>query len=427
MSAVKMRRPSPARAAARFKGCQDLWSPMRQHRDPEGSKMTPPTLALPGRSPGATGASAFPPCAAPRRASAPVHGARSDPRATLARIRARLTLDHLGEREVTIAYEVHGDLMRPKTPATTAGTATRGAPAVLEDPAAPTLVLGGISAGRHLGPASFDSGPGWWPGLVGHGAALDPARRPLIGIDYIGGTDESNRLIRPVTTHDQARAIAAVLDHLGIARASFVGASYGGMVALAFAELFPDRIGQLVILCAAHRTHPMATAVRSVQRAVVGLGVDSGDTARGLSLARALAMTTYRSTQEFEERFSPFALSAGTPNGDPARFPVEDYLQARGADFVRRFDTERYLALSESIDLHGTRPGSLPEHALLVSFDTDILVPPWLMDELAARDSGAKPGRSAARHVTIPSLYGHDAFLKETAAVSALLREEVAR
>ena len=262
---------------------------------------------------------------------------------------------------------------------------------------------------------------------MGHGAALDPARRPLIGIDYIGGTDESNRLIRPVTTHDQARAIAAVLDHLGIARASFVGASYGGMVALAFAELFPDRIGQLVILCAAHRTHPMATAVRSVQRAVVGLGVDSGDTARGLSLARALAMTTYRSTQEFEERFSPFALSAGTPNGDPARFPVEDYLQARGADFVRRFDTERYLALSESIDLHGTRPGSLPEHALLVSFDTDILVPPWLMDELAARDSGAKPGRSAARHVTIPSLYGHDAFLKETAAVSALLREEVAR
>ena len=388
--------------------------------------MTTPGLTLSGRSPAATSAPAFPPSTARRRASG--HPARSGPRATLGRLRARLTLDHLGEREVTIAYEVHGDLAPTRTVGTAAGrpsarAATLDAHAVLD----PTLVLGGISAGRHLGPASFDSGPGWWPGLVGHGAALDPARRPLIGIDYIGGTDDSNQLIRPVTTHDQARAIAAVLDHLGIARASFVGASYGGMVALAFAELFPDRIGQLVILCAAHRTHPMATAVRSVQRAVVGLGVDSGDTARGLSLARALAMTTYRSTREFEERFSPFALSAGTPNGDPARFPVEDYLQARGADFVRRFDTERYLALSESIDLHGTRPGSLPEHALLVSFDTDVLVPPWLMDELAARDPDAEPGRSAARHVTIPSLYGHDAFLKETSAVSALLREEVAR
>ncbi len=306
---------------------------------------------------------------------------------------------------MTVAYEVHG-------PAT---WGNRSATAL------PTLVLGGISAGRHLGPAHFDERPGWWPGLVGRGLALDPARRPLIGVDYLGGTGDASQVLRPVTTHDQARAIAAVLDHLGIAEASFVGASYGGMVALAFAELFPERTGQLVILCAAHRTHPMATAVRSVQRAAVGLGVDSGDTGRGLSLARALAMTTYRSTREFEERFSPFALSAGSPGGDPARFPVEEYLEARGADFVRRFDTERFLALSESIDLHRTRPGTLPEHALLISFDTDILVPPWLMDELAARDPDAE---SPARHLTIPSLFGHDAFLKETEAVSALLRGE---
>ena len=423
--------------------------------------MTPPNLALPGRSRAELRASASPVPVRARR-SAPPQGSMaapmpvpsrppsaavltpSSPRrpvgdsghragasrvpaspvpsaapATHGRIRPRLTLDHLGERQATVSYEVHGPALRGKRPAA----------------AIPTLVLGGISAGRHLGPASFDATPGWWPGLVGPGQALDPARGALIGVDYLGGTDrhgDASRLLRPVTTHDQARAIAAVLDHLGIARASFVGASYGGMVALAFAELFPERTGRLVMLCAAHRTHPMATAVRSVQRAAVGLGVDSGDTARGLSLARALAMTTYRSTREFEERFSSFALSAGTPGGDPARFPVEEYIEARGADFVRRFDTDRFLALSESIDLHSTRPGSLPEHALLVSFDTDILVPPWLMDELAARDSGAAPGRSPARHVTIPSLYGHDAFLKETAAVSAQLTtqlhgEEVAR
>ena len=394
--------------------------------------MAPPSLALPGKPRPATrlpasqapasplsesSAPAFPvpaspvptsPLPAPARRSVsrrpgPVSGLRES---AGGRIRPQLAFDHLGEREATVAYEVHGPAACGSRPAT----------------AVPTLVLGGISAGRHLLAAAFDATPGWWPGLVGRGTVLDPGRRQLIGVDYLGGTDDTSALLRPVTTHDQARAIAAVLDHLGIVRASFVGASYGGMVALAFAELFPERTGRLVVLCAAHRTHPMATAVRSVQRAVVGLGVDSGDTGRGLSLARALAMTTYRSTREFEERFSPFALSAGTPGGDPARFPVQDYIEARGADFVRRFDTERYLALSESIDLHSTRPGSLPEHALLVSFDTDILVPPWLMDELAARDPGAE---SPARHVTIPSLYGHDAFLKETEAVSALLRGEL--
>jgi len=294
---------------------------------------------------------------------------------------------------------------------------------------APTVVLGGISAGRHLAPAVFDPSPGWWPGLAGPGEVLDPARRLLVGLDYLAGgnrLDEAGHALRPVTTHDQARAAAAVLDHLGIAAASFVGASYGGMVALAFAELFPARVERLVVLCAAHRTHPMATAVRSVQRAAVSLGADAGDPGKGLALARALAMTTYRSAREFEERFSPFALRAagGTPGPvatvNPARFPVEAYLEARGAAFVRDFDTGRFLALSESIDLHRTRPGSLPAHALLVSFDSDMLVPPWLVEELAARQ-----GRSPVRHVTISSLYGHDAFLKEVEAVSGCLRREL--
>ena len=305
--------------------------------------------------------------------------------------RARIPFDHLGERPVSVRYEAHGD------------------------PAAPAaVVLGGISAGRHLAPTPPDARPGWWRGLVGRGAALDPASRLLIGIDFLGGTSEGG-LLRPVTTHDQARALAAVLDDLGVAATSIVGASYGGMVALAFAELFPERVARLVIVCAAHRTHPMATAVRSVQRTAVTLGADDG--ARGLALARALAMTTYRSAREFEERFSPFALSAGESGKTPARFPVEEYLEARGEAFVQSFDTDRYLALSESIDLHSTRPGSLPDDALLVSFDTDVLVPPWLVDELAARQ-----GRCPARHVTVPSLYGHDAFLKEVEQVSALVR-----
>lgn len=376
--------------------------------------MTPPNLALHGRSIPAAGLRTRSSLAV-RSGSPGRAGLLPTPAAsptTRGRIRPRLAFDHLGEREVTVAYEVHGDL--------TAWTPVPAAPTPGSATTLPALVLGGISAGRHLAPATFDAGPGWWPGIVGRGLALDPAHRPLIGIDYLGGTGEAGQHLRPVTTHDQARAIVAVLDHLGIARASFVGASYGGMVALAFSELFPERTGHLVILCAAHRTHPMATAVRSVQRAAVRLGADSGDPARGLSLARALAMTTYRSTREFEQRFSPFALSAGTPAGDPARFPVQDYIEARGAAFVRRFDTERFLALSESIDLHSTRPGSLPEHALLVSFDTDNLVPPWLMDELAARGFGSEP----RRHVTIQSLYGHDAFLKEIEAVSECLRAE---
>ena len=92
---------------------------------------------------------------------------------------------------------------------------------------------------------------------------------------------------------------------------------------------------------------------------------------------------------------------------------MEDYIEARGIAFARDFDPERFLALSESIDLHRTRPESVPASTLLVSVDSDSLVPPWLVDRLAAKAGGR------ATHATLSSRFGHDAFLKEVAAMSS--------
>ena len=334
-----------------------------------------------------------PPPAPTSRGATPAHTGRVPARR--GHTPTRLPFDHLGEIFVRLPYEVLGPALAPAT-----------------------VVLGGISAGRHLAATATDPQRGWWPGVVAEGGALDPVRHRLVGIDYLGGRSRAG-LLRPVTTHDQARAIAAVLDDLGIAEASLVGASYGGMVALAFAELFPERVRRLAVFCAAHRTHPMATALRALQRSAASLGAASGQEGRGVALARALAMTTYRSAQEFEERFDSAPLTPGRPGETPARFPVEEYLDARGADFVQRFDADRFLALSESIDLHRTRPASLPPRTLLVSVDSDFLVPPWLVEELA-RESGG-----AARHVTIPSPFGHDAFLKEVGQVSSVIESSL--
>ena len=300
----------------------------------------------------------------------------------------RVDLDHHRAQVIEISYEVHGP---------------SDAPAL--------VVLGGISAGRHLVPTPDDASPGWWPGVVEPGGALDPTRHRLIGVDYLAGPSSSFRPTGPVTTHDQARAVAAVLDTLGTQSVTFVGASYGGMVALAFAELFADRVAGLVLVCAAHRTHPMATAWRSIQRSVVQLGDKSGAPAEGLALARQLAMTTYRSTDEFEKRFDHRPNTEGV-----ARFPVQHYLEARGETFVGGFDSASFLSLSTSIDLHGVEPRLIESRTTLVSFDTDALVPPWLVEELAQGTSGA------CRHITVPSAFGHDGFLKEPERVSSVLR-----
>ena len=371
------------------------------------------------------------PAPAPARRPPPRRGGDQRPRPIRRTIRVGLPFDHLGHRLVDVAFEAHGP---------------RGAPA--------TVVLGGISASRHLAPTPADPSRGWWRGMVGRGAALDPARRRLIGVDYLGGPAPDG-LLRPVTTRDQARAVAAVLDELGAQAADLVGASYGAMVAHAFAELFPGRVARLVLICGAHRPHPMATAIRSVQRSIARLGVASGRPAEGLALARALAMTTYRSAEEFERRFAaaadfvrpankaafapspPGASPLGPPPDfvrpankvpseplpelpTPARFPVQDYIEARGEAFARTVHPDRFLALSESLDLHQADPAALPPGALLVSFDTDSLVPPWLVEELA------RCSRRNPRHVVVPTLYGHDAFLKETGRMTSLLDQTLA-
>jgi homoserine O-acetyltransferase/O-succinyltransferase len=312
--------------------------------------------------------------------------------------------------EVEVGYEVHGPV---------------DAPAV--------VVLGGISAGRHLMPTAVDPGPGWWPGVVGPGAALDPAREQLVGVDYVRALDSPTpdsptsggpSLDRPISTGDQATVIAAVLDELGHRHATLVGASYGGMVALAFAARFPERTRRLVVFCAAHRTHPMATALRSIQRRTVRLAMEGGRVHAGLGLARALAMTTYRSATEFEARFSHEPGPGQGPIDGPTRqqlqgashFPVEAYLDARGRAFAARFDASEFLTLSESVDLHAVDPSVLSTPMTVVSVDSDALVPPWLVAELADAVEGP------VTHVRLTSIYGHDAFLKETATVATVLR-----
>ena len=100
------------------------------------------------------------------------------------------------------------------------------------------LVLGGISANRHVTRSGADEAPGWWEGMVGQGRAIDTTVRRVLGVEFRdGGRARDGRPARVVTTHDQAAHVVQLLDELGIDRLdAAVGASYGGMVALALAE-----------------------------------------------------------------------------------------------------------------------------------------------------------------------------------------------
>jgi homoserine O-acetyltransferase len=276
------------------------------------------------------------------------------------------------------------------------------------------LALGGISAHRRV---RAEDG-GWWAPVVGPGRALDTRRFRVLGMDYLGGSGDSTGPARgaddfpTVSSHDQARAIVAVLDELGIpCLHAAVGASYGGMVALALGEAYPARVGRLVVISAADVPHPLSSAWRGIERELVRFGARHGDAAGGLKLARALAMTTYRTRAELAARFRAPAERDETGRW---RLPVEDYVFARGDAYVAVHVPEAFVCLSESIDLHAVDATRITAPTLAVAVRDDLLVPLADMETLVAR-------LPAGRLAVLDSHYGHDAFLKE----ATLFRPEV--
>lgn len=271
------------------------------------------------------------------------------------------------------------------------------------------VVLGGISSDRRVADVG-DGRPAWWPQIVRPGGPVDLARYQALGLDLLPGPGET--AVRTLTPADQARALAAALDHLGIPQVeALIGASYGGMVGLAFAALFPQRVKQLVAISAPHRPAAAATALRGIQRRILAFGIDTGRPQEAVALARELAMTAYRTAEELDLRFGRDTA----PDAAGGPYAVCDYLKARGRAYAPRMTAERWISLSDSLDRHRVDPAAIVVPTSLLGFTSDQLVPIADLDDLA----GQLP--ALRRYVRAPSLYGHDGFLKEEALVADLI------
>jgi len=295
-----------------------------------------------------------------------------------------LALTHGGRVNIDISYEIAGP---------------EGAPVL--------VVAGGISAGRHVIANQADASAGWW-----EAQAASFAGHRVLAIDWIGA---DGSLDTPIDPLDQAAVLARLLDQLGIDRVAFIGASYGAMVGQQLAAHFPKRCGAILSFSAGSSAHPFSSACRSLQRKAVAIAEAGGDPAAGVALARALAMLTYRTADEYRVRFD----AAPTVTGNIVRVSAEDYLDAQGQRYAERTGGAAYRRLSESIDLHRVDPAALRLPATFVAVESDWLVP--IEDIRALAD--AVPG---ARFVLMPSLYGHDGFLKEEAQVATIITDFLA-
>lgn len=294
--------------------------------------------------------------------------------------------------EVQIAYRLVGETFRPAV-----------------------LVMGGISAGRYFWRRSDASG--WWHDQFGPGRSGDTHRYAFVSFDFLGGNGEStgpgnwpgsDSAFPPISTADQAKAASILLDHIGVERLhSIIGASYGGMVALRFAALFPERVDRVLAFCAGHRASAMASGWRHVQRQVLDFGIANNDHSTAVRIARSLAMCTYRSEREFSRRFR-------ADGGSPVT-----YLDHCGQSFAERFNIYAYRCLSQSIDDHRVVPSDISVPVDLAGFTTDQIVPPRQLQELRRGLAGG----GALKLFDSP--FGHDAFLKERGIVSTVIRRHL--
>jgi len=274
----------------------------------------------------------------------------------------------------------------------------------------------------HALTGSADAAGDWWKGLIGPGCALDTDRYAVLAPNLLGscygssGPRASGERFPTLTTRDQARAIAVLLESLGIARVALVtGGSLGGMVALEFVASFPGRAARAAVFAAPAAQPAVAIGWSHVQREALRIGGEEG-----LQLARQVAMLTYRTSVGLRGRF-------GRLRGDRGAFSVQEWLWAHGARLDARFDRASYLALLDVMDTHdvGRGRGGIGERLRESgSALTGIAIPGDLFAPVEDVQDWVRAAGGTFR--TIESEHGHDAFLIERSRVAALLRESLA-
>jgi homoserine O-acetyltransferase len=291
---------------------------------------------------------------------------------------------------------------------------------------------------------------GWWEPLFSKGGALPLDSTCVICANHPGGcygssgpTDTAVGGTAPLgpdfpvlTPRDLAAAQAALLEALGVPRLSLcIGGSLGGMVALELVLMFPRLAERAAVIAVGPTSGAQALAFNHVQRRCFELDPSFKDgryhggppPALALSLARQMAMITYRSAAEFDERFGR-ALSFRATDRD-RYFQVQHYLDHQGKKLLSRFDANSYLRLLDALDTHDVFRGrgdaraalaAMEARLLLVSVSTDFLYPRG--DILAFRDLCREAGLDVA-YEEIESPLGHDGFLLETAQLNRMLTE----
>lgn len=271
----------------------------------------------------------------------------------------------------------------------------------------------------------------WFNGLFGKNKPLDPEKHFILCPNILGScygstgpTSINPETKKPyqanfpeITIRDIVRFNQRLIDDLEISGIeSVIGGSLGGMTALEWA-IMDDRVQSAVVMAMGKAHTAWAIGISEAQRMAIkadqnwndGFYSEKNPPNNGLAAARAMAMLSYRTPQNYEQKFGR-ELQPGSE-----QYQVESYLNYQGEKLTARFDANTYITLSKTMDTHDISRyrgsfeqvlGNLKKPILVVGFESDQLYPIVEQRELAK----LIPNSILAE---LDSPYGHDAFLIE--------------
>jgi homoserine O-acetyltransferase len=214
-------------------------------------------------------------------------------------------------RQYDLAFETYGTLNSAKTNA--------------------VLICHALNASHHVAGvyAGQAKSEGWWDNMVGPGKPVDTDRFFVIGVNNLGSCFGSTGPMHAnpdspdgqvygadfpvVTVEDWVHAQALLLDRLGIRTlAAVMGGSLGGMQAIAWALLYPERVRRAVVVASAPNLTAENIAFNEVARRAIVTDPDfhGGNfyrhgvvPKRGLRIARMIGHITYLSDDVMNAKF----------------------------------------------------------------------------------------------------------------------------
>ena len=329
-------------------------------------------------------------------------------------------------RDYTLAYETYGTLNASRSNA--------------------VLVCHALNASHHVAGtyAGTAKSEGWWDNLIGPGKPLDTDKFFVIGVNNLGSCFGSTgpMHINPasgkpygasfpvVTVEDWVNAQALLADALGIRQfAAVMGGSLGGMQALAWSIMYPERLRHCVVIASTPTLSAQNIAFNDVARQAILTDPDfhGGDyyahgvvPKNGLSVARMIGHITYLSDDSMAEKFGRALRNGDYQFSFGVDFEIESYLRYQGLKFSEYFDANTYLLITKALDYFDparqfggdlTRAlAHIQAQFLLVSFSTDWRFAPERSREIV---QALVNNKRRVTYAEIDAPHGHDAFLLE--------------